>query len=89
MFFFVVGDFGNGGFSFLPLEHLRLPSPGVGVVSQLSRWRQLTLQEVQGSQQQFGKALGLFNLQERTSRFFLATFQREKGKEMCVDGCGT
>ena len=78
--------------SLLPLEQLRLQSPVVGVASQLSRWRQLTLQEVQGFQQQFGKALGLFNLQERTSRFFLATFQREKGKGkacmyVCVYAC--
>lgn len=53
------------------LEQLKL-SQDPGVVSQLIRWRSLTLQEVQSSQ--FG-GISIFNLQERMNRFFLATFQ--------------
>ena len=59
-------------------EQLKLSQdPGVVVVSQLIRWRSLTLQEVQSSQ--FG-GISIFNLQERMNRFFLATFQYGQGK---------
>ena len=57
-------------------EQLKL-SQDPGVLSQLIRWRSLTLQEVQSSQ--FG-GISIFNLQERMNRFFLATFQYGQGK---------
>ena len=60
----------------LYIEQLKL-SQDPGVVSQLIRWRSLTLQEVQSSQ--FG-GISIFNLQERMNRFFLATFQYGQGK---------
>lgn len=49
---------------------------GRSSLSQLTRWRSVTLQEVQNSQ--FG-GLAIFNLQERANRFFLATFQHGQG----------
>ena len=59
------------------LDQKKADSNGKGSSgSQLVRWKHIALSEVQTSQ--FG-GLAVFNLQERTNRLFLATFQHGQG----------
>ena len=73
--------------SFSSTEQLKIPSPPaaegedndcrLSSFSNLSRWKSLTLSEVQSSQ--FG-GIAIFNLQERANRYFLATFSQGTGE---------
>ncbi|XP_019850905.1 PREDICTED: THO complex subunit 5 homolog A-like [Amphimedon queenslandica] len=72
----------------LSLEQLKIPdvppeddkdedNPKRPSLSVLSRWKSLSLSEVQSSQ--FG-GLSIFNIQERANRYFLATFSQETAR---------